>query len=38
MVGGEVSQLILNLAEPVAQDRLSQTAAHTTVSLAVTHG
>jgi heat-inducible transcriptional repressor len=28
MVGGEVSQQLLNLAEPVAQDRLSQTAAH----------
>ncbi len=27
MVGGEVSQQILTLAEPVAQDRLSQTAA-----------
>ena len=28
MVGGEVSQQLLNLAEPVAQDRLGQTAAH----------
>ena len=28
MVGGEVSQQLLNLAEPVPQDRLSQTAAH----------
>ena len=28
MVGGEVSQQLLNLAEPVAQNRLSQTAAH----------
>jgi heat-inducible transcriptional repressor len=28
MVGGEVSQQLLNLAEPVSQDRLSQTAAH----------
>jgi heat-inducible transcriptional repressor len=28
MVGGEVSQQLLNLAEPVVQDRLSQTAAH----------
>jgi len=28
MVGGEVSQQLLSLAEPVTQDRLSQTAAH----------
>jgi heat-inducible transcriptional repressor len=28
MAGGEVSQQILTLAEPVAQERLSQTAAH----------
>ncbi len=28
MVGGEVSQQLLNLTEPVAQDRLSQTATH----------
>lgn len=28
MVGGEVSQQILTLAEPVSQERLSQTAAH----------
>jgi len=28
MVGGEVSQQLLNLAEPVTQERLSQTAAH----------
>jgi heat-inducible transcriptional repressor len=34
MVGGEVSQQLLNLAEPVAQDRLSQTAAHINGSLA----
>ncbi|MDP4267056.1 MAG: HrcA family transcriptional regulator, partial [Bacteroidota bacterium] len=34
MVGGEVSQQILNLAEPVTQDRLSQTAAHINSRLA----
>ncbi len=34
MVGGEVSQQLLNLAEPVAQDRLSQTAAHINSRLA----
>lgn len=28
MVGGEVSQQLLTLAEPVSQERLSQTAAH----------
>lgn len=34
MVGGEVSQQLLNLAEPVTQDRLSQTAAHINSRLA----
>lgn len=34
MIGGEVSQQILTLAEPVSQDRLSQTAARLTGLLA----
>src|SRR5512145_3022240 len=34
MVGGEVSQQILTLAEPVSQERLSQTAARLNVLLA----
>jgi heat-inducible transcriptional repressor len=34
MAGGEVSQQILTLAEPVSQERLSQTAAHLNALLA----
>jgi heat-inducible transcriptional repressor len=34
MVGGEVSQQLLTLAEPVSQERLSQTAAHLNVVMA----